>query len=122
MAKSLKAAAKQLEKYAASFPEATEDHPWGETVYKVNGKVFVFFGVEQPGQLGCTVKLPESSAFALTFDFTEPAGYGLGRAGWVSSSFDGTTAPPVDILKDWIEESYRAIAPKRLVKQLDAAV
>ena len=27
--------------------------------------------------------------------------------------------PPVDILCDWIEESYRTIAPKKLVAELD---
>ena len=28
--------------------------------------------------------------------------------------------PPVDMLKQWIDESYRAVAPKRLVASLDA--
>jgi hypothetical protein len=27
---------------------------------------------------------------------------------------------PVDVLRDWIEESYRIVAPKRLVALLDA--
>jgi len=27
---------------------------------------------------------------------------------------------PVDVLKLWIDESYRALAPKRLVAQLEA--
>jgi predicted DNA-binding protein (MmcQ/YjbR family) len=31
--------------FAASLPEAWEDHPWGESVYKVGKRVFVFFGV-----------------------------------------------------------------------------
>ena len=50
--------------------------------------------------------------------FTKPAGYGLGKSGWVSVNFD-KGKPPVEIFKDWIEESYRAVAPKTLVKQLD---
>ena len=28
---------------------------------------------------------------------------------------------PIDMLKEWIDESYRAIAPKKLLKELDAA-
>jgi hypothetical protein len=28
--------------------------------------------------------------------------------------------PPVEVLLDWIEESYRTIAPKTLVRELDA--
>jgi hypothetical protein len=28
-------------------------------------------------------------------------------------------AVPADVLRDWIEESYRIVAPKRLVASLD---
>ncbi len=28
-------------------------------------------------------------------------------------------APPLDVLKDWVEESYRRVAPKTLIKELD---
>lgn len=114
----LERAAGRLHAFAAAFPEATEDHPWGELVFKVNKKVFVFFGTSDAQALVFTVKLPESVAFALTFDFTEPAGYGLGRSGWVSGSVSASDAP-LDVIEDWIEESYRAVAPKRLVKVLD---
>ena len=48
----------------------------------------------------------------------EPTGYGLGRAGWVTVPFRETT-PPVDVLTDWVEESYRIVAPRRLVAELD---
>jgi hypothetical protein len=51
--------------------------------------------------------------------FTRPAGYGLGKSGWVQAEFPPGARPPVDLLKAWIDESYRAQAPKRLVKQLD---
>jgi hypothetical protein len=29
-------------------------------------------------------------------------------------------SPPLPVLQDWIEESYRLVAPKRLVAALDA--
>lgn len=119
MDRRLKSAQKALYKFAAGFPEAAEDHPWGETVYKVNKKVFVFFGVDGSDTLHVTTKLPDAGEFALTFPFTEPSGYGLGKAGWVTSTFDAGDEPPVDILQDWIEESYRTVAPKKLVKLLD---
>jgi hypothetical protein len=69
--------------------------------------------------MGISVKLPESNDEALAYPFTEPTGYGLGRAGWVSATFARGDAPPVDLLEEWIEESYRALAPKKLVKLLD---
>ena len=53
--------------------------------------------------------------------FTKPTAYGLGRSGWVSASFAAGEAPPLDLLKAWLEESYRAQAPKKLSKLLDAS-
>ena len=47
-----------------------------------------------------------------------PTGYGLGRAGWVTIPLLATT-PPLPVLKDWVEESYGRVAPKRLVAELD---
>ena len=29
------------------------------------------------------------------------------------------TTPPVQVLTDWVEESYRIVAPKNLVDELD---
>jgi len=105
--------------YALGLPGAFEDHPWGDTVTKVNGKVFVFFGGGgEGGGYGMSVKLDESLEQALTVPGSSPTAYGLGKAGWVSVPFaEGT--PPLDVLRDWVEESYRRVAPKRLVKELD---
>jgi len=114
------AAAEHIRQFALALPGAWEDHPWGESVAKVGKKVFAFFGIpEEGGSLRLSVKLPDSSDEALSMPFTEPTGYGLGRAGWVSSRFASGDEAPLDILCDWIEESYRAIAPKKLVAELD---
>jgi predicted DNA-binding protein (MmcQ/YjbR family) len=110
--------AQRLHAFALSMPGAWEDHPWGDTVVKVNKKVFVFLGTED--DLGLSVKLPDSGEAALTMPFTSPTGYGLGRGGWVTARFERGDDVPVDILCDWIEESYRTIAPKKLVAELDA--
>ncbi len=109
-----------LLRHALSYPGAWEDHPWGETVVKVKTKIFLFLGKPDDG-LGLSVKLPESGSFALGLDWTEPTGYGLGKAGWVSARFEAKAKPPVDVLCKWIDESYRAVAPVTLLKQLDGA-
>ena len=45
--------------FAAGLPEAWEDHPWGESVYKVGKKVFLFFGMlETDTGLRLTVATP----------------------------------------------------------------
>lgn len=78
----------------------------------------MFMGVEDVPELGMSVKLRESHEQALSVPGAAPTGYGLGRAGWVSIPFRDTT-PPLDVLRDWVEESYRVVAPKRLVAELD---
>jgi len=110
----------RVREFALGLPGAYEDFPWGESVAKVNKKVFVFLGVEDSEKYppGFGVKLRESHAQALALDGAEPSGYGLGRAGWVSISLTGAL-PPVEVLLDWVEESYRIVAPKRLVAELD---
>jgi predicted DNA-binding protein (MmcQ/YjbR family) len=101
-----------LRKYALSFPDTREDLPWGESAIKVKGKTFLFMRHDEDG-LGLSVKLPQSAPFALDKRFAEPTGYGLGASGWVTASFGPKAKPPVDLLKGWIEESYRAVAPKK---------
>ncbi|AJT62932.3 hypothetical protein T261_1246 [Streptomyces lydicus] len=107
--------------FALGLPGAVEEFPWGESVIKVNKKVFVFLGVEDGSQPGITVKLrdPEAHAHALTSPGAEPAGYGLGKAGWVRIPLAERAAPAAELLCDWTEESYRVIAPKKLIAELD---
>ena len=64
------------------------------------------------------VKPRESREQALSVPGAEPTTYGLGRYGWVTIPF-GDATPPAAILKDWVEESYRRVAPKSLVAQLE---
>ena len=107
------AAWKRLKKYAAGKPGAWEDHPWGETVVKVGKKVFVFLGMSGSG-FGMSCKLPDSFDAALSmFSFVKETGYGLGKSGWVSAHFENSEDVPVDLLEQWIDESYAAVAPKR---------
>ena len=105
--------------FALGLPEAYEDHPWDESVAKVNGKIFVFFGTDDPAtDRGMSVKLVESNAQALMAPGAEPTGYGLGKSGWVNIPLK-RGAPPLGVLTDWVEESYRLVAPKRLSATLD---
>jgi hypothetical protein len=66
-----------------------------------------------------SVKLPDSRDHALSFDGAVPTGYGLGKADWVTIPIDGFDAHQIDVLHDFVEESYRAVAPRRLVAELD---
>jgi predicted DNA-binding protein (MmcQ/YjbR family) len=120
MASEMAKAKAKLREFALSLPGAHEDFPWGERVIKVGKKVFVFLGKEEGENAGgVSVKLPVSGTMALALPFTEPTGYGLGKSGWVSASFPRGQRLPIDLLREWIEESYRAVAPKKLVAKLD---
>jgi predicted DNA-binding protein (MmcQ/YjbR family) len=104
--------------FALSLPGTAADRPWEEDdVVKVNGKIFAFLG--PPGSRRVSVKLSESHEHALAIDGAVPTGYGLGKAGWVTVPL---RAPGVsiDVLRDWVEESYRIVAPKRLVAELES--
>jgi len=84
-------------------------------VVKIRNKIFVFLG-EVEGRLRVAVKLPVSAEMALTLPFTTPTGYGLGRAGWVTARFRASDEVPLDLVKEWIAQSYRAVAPKAVLK------
>ncbi|MCZ7456830.1 MmcQ/YjbR family DNA-binding protein [Streptomyces sp. WMMC940] len=113
----------KVRSFALGLPGAGEEFPWGDTVVKVNKKIFVSMGVADGSHpLGVGVKLEKEAlrAHALSCPGAEPSGYGLGKAGWVRIPLAGKGAPSAEVLCDWVEESYRSIATKRLVAELDA--
>jgi predicted DNA-binding protein (MmcQ/YjbR family) len=111
----------RLRAFGLAYPGAHTKSPWpGHADLAVNDKTFAYLSVEgEP--LGISCKLPRSSGVALTMPNCTPTGYGLGKSGWVSAKFSDDDTPPVELLEAWIDESYRAQAPKRLVKSLGAA-
>lgn len=109
-----------LRRQALAYPEVTEDFPWGHRTMKVRGKAFLYLVMEEDA-LVVTVKLPRTGFQALALPFVEPTGYGLGKSGWITAripkraTVSGTYASQC---REWIDESYRAIAPKRLTRDL----
>lgn len=86
----------------------------------VKDKTFGYLSVEgEP--LKASFKLPSSSAMALMMPFATPTEYGLGKSGWVSARFGPGDDVPVELLKTWMNESYRAQAPKKRVALIGMA-
>lgn len=108
----LKAAKARLLRYALAKPDATLEHPWGENVAKVRGKVFVFFGLETTSDYVMGVKLTKALLYAKSLPYVEAMGYGLGKSGWVTVKAP-RGAVPVDMFEEWIDESFANVAPKR---------
>jgi predicted DNA-binding protein (MmcQ/YjbR family) len=109
----------ELRAFGLGYPGAHLKSPWpGHLDLAVKDKTFAYLSVEgEPLKISC--KLPRSGVAALMLPFAEPTAYGLGKSGWVSAKFDAGEVPPVDMLKAWIDESYRAQAPKKLVATLE---
>ena len=121
MSKKMAALQDRIREMALALPEAIEDHPWDHIAIKVRKKTFVFLGghAGAEGMFSMTVKLPTSSEMAATLPYVEPAGYGLGRSGWVTVKCAAKDKPDPTLFEEWVVQSYRAVAPKKLSKLLD---
>jgi len=116
----MKAAAvlKKLKAFGLSLPETQPKSPWpGHDDVAVKDKTFAFMSVSS-GDLVVSVKLPVTGKEVLQRADAKPTGYGLGKSGWVTVHFQHEV--PLETVKRWMMESYRAQAPKKLVKQLEA--
>jgi len=109
----LKQLTEKMMAYGQRFPEVTVGHPWGETTLQVRGKNFLFLRHEGD-ELSFSVKLPRSAVAALALPFVKPTEYGLGRHGWVTCRLTTVPAGIQDQCLAWLDESYAAVAPKKL--------
>ncbi|MBV9932217.1 MAG: MmcQ/YjbR family DNA-binding protein [Alphaproteobacteria bacterium] len=113
------AAIDELRAWGLTLPGAHRKAPWeGHDDLAVNDKTFAYLGTGDAFTLG--VKLPYTAEVALDLPFATPMGYGLGKWGWVGFAPADEAIPPLPQLKEWVEESYRAQAPRKLVRELDA--
>ncbi len=109
----------RLEAIVAQLPEAqrVDIEEWGDhPTFRVHGKNFVF---SDQAATNLSLKLPKDEAAAVVAadPDVEPAGYGLGRHGWVSLT---VPEPAGDErwqeIAEWVRTSYSLVAPKRLAK------
>lgn len=119
--------------FALGLPAAAEDFPWGEPVIKVekqssdppswrrglvHGPMFLWLGRRDAEAHFVSVKLTASYDQAVSLAQAVPTTTsGLGQWGWLTIPL---SAVDVALVCDWVEESYRNIAPKKLVAELDA--
>jgi predicted DNA-binding protein (MmcQ/YjbR family) len=110
----------ELRAFGLGYPGAHLKSPWPDHLdLAVKDKTFAYLSVSgEPLAISC--KLPESGLAALELPFATPTAYGLGKSGWVTARFAPGKKVPVNLLKEWIAESYRAVAPKKLWAKLAA--
>ncbi|RBQ22048.1 MmcQ/YjbR family DNA-binding protein [Spongiactinospora rosea] len=111
----------RLEEIVARLPEATrvDVEAWdGQPTFRVRDKTFVF---TDPEATSLRVKLPkeEADAVVATDPEAEPAGYGLGRHGWVRVEVgDRPDDDRWQEIAEWVRTSYTLVAPRRLAREV----
>jgi predicted DNA-binding protein (MmcQ/YjbR family) len=109
----------RLEQIIAKLPDAerVDVAEWGDhPTFRVRGKNFVFCDGDA---VHLSVKLPndEAEAVIATDPRVEPAGYGLGRHGWVAITLDqALDADGWQELEEWVRTSYTLVAPTKLAR------
>ena len=114
-----RAVIEELRAWGLTLPGAHLKSPWpGHADLAVNDKTFAYLSTGDAFQM--SAKLRYTSEAALELPYAAPTAYGLGKSGWVTFTPGDDAIPDLAQLKDWIEESYRAQAPKKRVSELDS--
>jgi len=113
----------KLRKVCLGLPEAHEVEAWGEPTFRVRNKIFAMYASADnhhgggrpavwlkaaPGQQAQMIKAMPQTYFKPPY---------VGASGWVGIWLDGD--PDWESIAEFLSDSYRLIAPKRLVSQLD---
>ena len=117
----------EIRKIALGYPEAFEKVSWGRPVFCAP-KIFVMFGGSVKGDTkgvyiqyphSILVKVDESDREALAQDdrFFYPA-Y-MGPSGWLGLDLKAARKVDWDEVRELVDASFRLIAAKKLVRQLD---
>jgi hypothetical protein len=113
-----------LTAYAMSLPETDIAPGWGTTRYlRVRGKGFCVFGEkdEPADALTMIVKLPVAAEMVGDLYFVREAKGWFKQHNWVIAHFgpEDDVRAEMGTLRGWILQSYMAMAPKKLARQVD---
>jgi len=113
----------ELTAHGLSFRETTADPGWQTTrALYVRKKMFAVFG--EKGQsldaLTIIMKLPISAEMAEHLPFVRPARGWYKQHNWITAHFgpEDDILSEMQTLKGWLKQSYIAVAPKTLGRQL----
>lgn len=111
-----------LRMVALSYPQAElgvacQGTALESSTVKARDKAFLFMSGIGPSYT-VRLKLCQSQTEAMQLAANEPGRYKLGTHGWTTISFSDSAPPPIELMKRWIDESYRAIADKKLLAML----
>jgi hypothetical protein len=113
----------ELLAYGLGFPETTTGPAWppARGLY-VRKKMFCVFGAkgEPLDALTIIMKLPISAEMAEELPFVLPSKGWFKQHNWVRAHFgpDDDVLAEMPTLRGWLKQSYVAVAPKKLAREL----
>jgi hypothetical protein len=115
----------QLTALGLTLPETSAAPGWPPTrALYFRKKMFFVFGDrnEQPGHLTLIMKLPVSAEMVQDLYFVQESKGWFRQHNWVIARFgpDDDIMAEIDTLKGWLVQSYCAITPKKLARQVAA--
>ncbi len=112
----------ELRDICLEMPEAVASEAFGAPAFRVREKIFAMTRRGPEDRPSVWMKGAPGRQEALVSAF--PDRYYrppyVGQHGWIGCWLDDTALPDWEEIEDLIVESYRLVAPKRLVKQMDA--
>lgn len=115
----------RLREIALALPQAHEVEAWGEPTFRVRNKIFALHAdaANHHGKGRTAVWLKAASGVQASMVAAAPdcffAPPYVGPKGWVGVWLDGVV--DWEDVAEFVRDSYRLVAPKRLCAQLDAA-
>ncbi|BBM88098.1 MmcQ/YjbR family DNA-binding protein [Candidatus Uabimicrobium amorphum] len=116
MAKNPQKIIEKIRECIMQYPEVEESSACTRISFKVRKKGVVFVSEKN---YDIMVKLDKSQQQVAKLQQKHPQNYHIGKHGWVTIVFEGESAPSFTTMKKWIDESYRILAPKKLVATLE---
>jgi len=113
----------ELTAYGLTFPETSVGRGWNVTrALYMRKKMFAVFGEkgEALDALTMIMKLPISAEMAEHLPFVRPARGWYKQHNWITAHFgpEDDILSEMQTLKGWLKQSYIAVAPKTLGRQL----
>lgn len=107
----------RLRRVCLELPGAVETETWGHANFRAGKKIFALLG-DHEGAPALVVKAAPGAQEMLVGDprfFVPPY---VGHKGWVGVRV--SSALPLALVEDLVEDSYRLVAGKRMLAELDA--
>jgi hypothetical protein len=103
-------------KYALSFPETEELDHFGSLSFRVKGKIFAQLSAQDANKARILLKLSlqDQTALFIMDPITFSSAEHWGKHGW---TYIDLSTVDKQVLLDLLRKSWRAIAPKSLVKK-----